>query len=253
MKHFKEVSSAALAVAMCMIATPGYAAEPAPSDTPAAGETASEGAIIVTGTRTTGMRAADSPAPIQLLDSDALKRTGQPDLVQSLAQNLPSIQVQAFGSDLQAHNLQMKLRGLSPNHTLILINGKRRHGTANVSVAGGPFGGSAAPDMSFILPDSIDHVEVLQDGAAAQYGTDAIAGVVNIIQKKADHGGVINLTGGGYYDGGATRTRFRATSASHRSKTPISTSPQRRSTRASASAATSTRKSMAIAQRPRST
>lgn len=202
MKHFKEVSSAALAVAMCMIATPGYAAEPAPSDTPAAGETASEGAIIVTGTRTTGMRAADSPAPIQLLDSDALKRTGQPDLVQSLAQNLPSIQVQAFGSDLQAHNLQMKLRGLSPNHTLILINGKRRHGTANVSVAGGPFGGSAAPDMSFILPDSIDHVEVLQDGAAAQYGTDAIAGVVNIIQKKADHGGVINLTGGGYYDGG---------------------------------------------------
>ena len=59
------------------------------------------------------------------------------------------LQAQAFGSDLQAHNLQMKLRGLSPNHTLILLNGKRRHGTANVSVAGGPYGGSAAPDVSF--------------------------------------------------------------------------------------------------------
>ncbi|MBU3078552.1 TonB-dependent receptor [Sphingomonas sp. XMGL2] len=158
--------------------------------------------IIVTGTRTTGMRAADSPAPIQLLGNDLLQRTGQPDLVTSLAQNLPSVQAQAFGTDLQQINLQMKLRGLSPNHTLILVNGKRRHGTANVSVAGGPFGGSAAPDVSFILPDSIDHVEVLQDGAAAQYGTDAIAGVINFIQKKTDHGGTIDLTGGQYMDQG---------------------------------------------------
>jgi iron complex outermembrane receptor protein len=159
-------------------------------------------AIIVTGTRTIGMKAVDSPTPIQLLGSDVLQRTGQPDMVQSLAQNLPSVQAQSFGSDLQAHNLQMKLRGLSPNHTLILVNGKRRHGTANVSVAGGPFGGSAAPDISFILPDSIDHVEVLQDGAAAQYGTDAIAGVINFIQKTADHGGSATITGGQYYDGG---------------------------------------------------
>jgi len=161
-----------------------------------------DSAIIVTGTRLTGMKAADSPAPIQLLGADAIQRTGSPDLIQSLAQNLPSVQAQAFGSDLQAHNLQMKLRGLSPNHTLILVNGKRRHGTANVSVAGGPYGGSAAPDISFISPDSIDHVEVLQDGAAAQYGTDAIAGVINFIQKKADHGGSINATAGRYYDEG---------------------------------------------------
>lgn len=159
-------------------------------------------AIIVTGTRVAGMRATESAAPLQVLDAQAIKSVGQPDLVQSLAQVLPSVQAQSFGSDLQAHNLQMKLRGLSPNQTLILINGKRRHGTANVSVAGGPYGGSAAPDMSFVLPDSIDHIEVLQDGAAAQYGTDAIAGVINIIQKKADHGGSLNVTGGQYFDGG---------------------------------------------------
>jgi iron complex outermembrane receptor protein len=191
------VSRAAIVTALCYV-TPVLAQD----GTPQAADEQSSDLIIVTGTRTTGMKAADSPAPIQILGADALARTGSPDLLQSLAQQIPSIQAQAFGSDLQAHTLQMKLRGLSPNHTLILVNGKRRHGTANVSVAGGPYGGSAAPDISFILPDSIERVEILQDGAAAQYGTDAIAGVINFIQKKADHGGSITLTGGEYYDQG---------------------------------------------------
>ena len=204
MKRNFGISLAAMALA---IALPGVAraADPAaPADTAAAAEDSesSTDAIIVTGTRVSGMRAADSPAPIQLLGSDALQHTGSPDLLQSLAQQLPSVQAQSFGSDLQAHTLQMKLRGLSPNHTLILVNGKRRHGTANVSVAGGPYGGSAAPDISFIVPESIDHVEVLQDGAAAQYGTDAIAGVINFIQKKSDHGGTIVGSGGKYFDQG---------------------------------------------------
>jgi iron complex outermembrane receptor protein len=186
-----------MAIALCMT-VPAKAQDVAPQ----AAEEESTDAIIVTGTRTVGMRAADSPAPIQILGAAALAHTGSPDLLQSLAQQLPSIQAQSFGSDLQAHTLQMKLRGLSPNHTLILVNGKRRHGTANVSVAGGPYGGSAAPDISFILPESIERVEVLQDGAAAQYGTDAIAGVINFIQKKADHGGSITATGGQYFDQG---------------------------------------------------
>ncbi|MFC0687486.1 TonB-dependent receptor plug domain-containing protein [Novosphingobium clariflavum] len=201
MKYRVSVSASALAAALIMGSAPALADEPVEGEATEAADTAT-GAIIVTGTRTIGMKAADSPAPIQIMSSEALGRTGQPDLVQSLAQNLPSIQVQSFGSDLQAHNLQMKLRGMSPNHTLILVNGKRRHGTANVSVAGGPFGGSAAPDVSFIVPESIDHVEVLQDGAAAQYGTDAIAGVINFIQKKSDHGGTVNVMGGQYMDQG---------------------------------------------------
>jgi len=196
MKFLGLISSGAMAIALCSAAS-AIAQDTTPQ---AAGE--GEDAIIVTGTRTLGLTVADSPAPIQVLSSAALGRTGSPDLLQSLAQQLPSIQAQAFGSDLQAHTLQMKLRGLSPNHTLILVNGKRRHGTANVSVAGGPYGGSAAPDISFILPESIDHVEVLQDGAAAQYGTDAIAGVINFIQKRADHGGSINATAGEYFDQG---------------------------------------------------
>ncbi|WP_260922852.1 TonB-dependent receptor plug domain-containing protein [Novosphingobium sp. 9] len=217
MQYREAVSRAALAVALGLAAQPAFAADAASGSgaadegqttaaattAAAPAEAADEGqAIIVTGTRTTGMKAADSPAPIQLLSNKELQRVGQPDLVQSLAQTLPTIQAQAFGSDLQAMNLQMKLRGLSPNHTLILINGKRRHGTANLAVSGGPYGGGAAPDMSFIPPEAIDHIEVLQDGAAAQYGTDAIAGVINIILKDADHGGSIDATAGQYMDGG---------------------------------------------------
>lgn len=167
-------------------------------------------AVIVTGTRTTGLRAVDSPAPVQVLGADILRRTGQPDLRDALAQNVPSFTAQAFGGDAAAFNLSIKLRGVSPNHALVLINGKRRHGTANVAVSGGPYGGGASADLSLIPVASIDHVEVLLDGAAAQYGTDAIAGVVNIIQKKSGSGGSINVNGGKYFDGGGTTADFMA-------------------------------------------
>ncbi len=167
-------------------------------------------AIVVTGTRTTGLKAVDSPAPVQVLGNDILKRVGQPDLVQSLAQNIPSLQAQTFGSDEAQFNKSFKLRGVSPNDTLVMVNGERRHGTANVNVAGGPFGGNAAADLNYIPVGAIDHVEVLQDGAAAQYGTDAIAGVVNIIMKKASHGGSITATSGHFFDQGGLTTDLMA-------------------------------------------
>ena len=161
--------------------------------------------VIVTGTRQTGLKAADSPAPIQVLGSDALKRVGQPDLIQSLQQNLPSFNSESFGTDTGALTLSAQLRGLNPNNTLVLIDGKRRHATANLHVAPGVFQGAATADLGLIPVGAIDHVEVLQDGAAAQYGSDAIAGVVNIITKSAAHGGSISGTGGQYFkNGGAT-------------------------------------------------
>jgi iron complex outermembrane receptor protein len=162
--------------------------------------------IVVTGTRTSGLRAVDSAAPVQVLGDEILKRVGQPDLVQSLAQNIPSLQAQTFGSDEAQFNKSFKLRGVSPNETLVLVNGERRHGTGNVNVAGGAFGGSAAADLNYIPVDAIDHVEVLQDGAAAQYGTDAIAGVVNIILKKRSSGGSLTATAGHYFDQGGLTT-----------------------------------------------
>ncbi len=158
--------------------------------------------VIVTGTRTAGLRAVDSPAPVTVLDSSVLERVGQPDLVQAIAQNVPSFNAQAFGGDTANLTLSAKLRGLSPNHALILVNGKRRHGTANLAVLGSPFQGGASADLSFITLGAVDHIEVLQEGAAAQYGTDAIAGVINIILKKADSGGSISTTAGKYMSGG---------------------------------------------------
>jgi len=158
--------------------------------------------VIVTGTRVTGLRAVDSPAPIQVLDASALQRVAQTDLIQALAQNIPSFNAQAFGGDSANLTLSAKLRGLSPNHALVLINGKRRHGTANLAVLSGAFQGGATADLNFIPLGSVDHIEVLQDGAAAQYGTDAIAGVINIILKTADSGGSITASGGKYMSGG---------------------------------------------------
>jgi len=158
--------------------------------------------VIVTGTRTTGLRAIDSASPIQVLDSSSLERTGQPDLIQAMSQNLPSFTAQAFGGDAAALTLSARLRGLSPNDTLVLVNGKRRHTTANLAVLGGPYQGGAAADLNFIPVAAIDHIEVLQDGAAAQYGTDAIAGVVNIILKKDVGSSTLTATGGKYFDGG---------------------------------------------------
>ncbi len=158
--------------------------------------------IIVTGTRTTGTRAADSAAPIQLVGTSAIQNVGQQDLTQVLAQSLPSLNLRAFGGDTANLTLSAALRGISPNDTLVLVNGKRRHFTSNLSVlSGSPYSGSATTDLSFVPTGSIGHIEVLQDGAAAQYGSDAIAGVINVILKNSNHGGSFTASGGQYYAG----------------------------------------------------
>jgi iron complex outermembrane recepter protein len=159
--------------------------------------------VIVTGTRQSGQRAADSPAPIQILSAEALKNaSGSPDLMSTLSQIVPSLTINAIGGDAGGLSLQAKLRGLSPNHVLVLVNGKRRHTTANLMVDAGAYQGGAGVDLNFIPLDAIDHIEVLTDGAAAQYGTDAIAGVINIILKKNSSGGSLGGTWGNYMNGG---------------------------------------------------
>jgi iron complex outermembrane receptor protein len=171
----------------------------------AQGETES---VIVTGTRVTGMTAADSAAPITVIGSDALSHVGQPNLIQALAQIAPSFTAESLGGDTGALTLSARLRGLSPNDTLVLINGKRRHSTGNLHVLGGQYQGAATADLDMIPVAAIDHVEVLQEGAAAQYGTDAIAGVVNIILKKNSSGGVAYATAGQYFEEGGQTYDF---------------------------------------------
>jgi iron complex outermembrane receptor protein len=158
--------------------------------------------VIVTGTRQVGIKAADSAAPIQLVGSQQLLKTGSPDLASSLAVSVPSLNIQTNGGDAAAVHILAALRGLSPDDTLVLVDGKRRHPTSNLAVdTGSAYSGSATTDLSYIPVAAIDHIEVLTDGAAAQYGTDAIAGVVNIILKKNSSGGTFTATGGEYYDG----------------------------------------------------
>jgi iron complex outermembrane recepter protein len=166
--------------------------------------TASLDSIVVTGTRQGGLKAVDSPAPIQIISADALKAaSGNSDLMTTLTQLVPSMTMQAIGFDMAGQTLQAKLRGLSPNHVLILVNGKRRHTTANIAIdLGSPYQGGAGVDLNFIPLDAIDHIEVLTEGAAAQYGTDAIAGVINIILKKNSSGGSLSGTYGNYMNGG---------------------------------------------------
>lgn len=159
--------------------------------------------VIVTGSRESGATVSNSTAPVQLLSAAALKTVaGNPSLLAALAQIVPSFTEQGFGNDMAAQTLQAKLRGLSCNDVLVLVNGKRRHGTANIEVDSGPFQGCAGVDLGFIPVDAIDHIEVLTDSAAAQYGSDAIAGVINIILKKNYTGGNVSGTYGNYMDGG---------------------------------------------------
>jgi iron complex outermembrane recepter protein len=199
------------ALALAMTATLHVAtslADTAPTAAP--GENVEGGSleeVIVTGSRQKDIKATDSPAPIQVVSAEALKTSGASNLMGALAQLVPSLQMQAFGADQAGQTLLAKLRGLSPNDVLVLINGKRRHTTANLQVdTGSPFQGGAGVDLNFIPLDAIDHIEVLTDGAAAQYGTDAIAGVINIILKRNSSGGSLTSTYGQYGNDGGGRT-----------------------------------------------
>jgi iron complex outermembrane receptor protein len=168
---------------------------------PEAAATSSDSTIIVTGTRFSGLLAKDSPEPVQVVNSATLERAGPPGLGNALASTVASFNTQAVGNDLANETLAARLRGLSPNHTLVLVNGKRRHGTANLSILSSAFQGGAAPDLNFIPLASIKRVEVLLDGAAAQYGSDAIGGVINIILNDSASGGWGEAYAGQYMKG----------------------------------------------------
>jgi iron complex outermembrane receptor protein len=182
-------------------ATPAFAQEnQEAAQTPqaqAASETPDEQTIIVTGTRRADRTVADSPVPVDVIGSEAIENTGATETNKILNQLVPSFNFPqpsiADGSDALR---PATLRGLSPDQTLVLVNGKRRHVSALLNINGTVGRGSAAVDMNLIPGIAISRVEVLRDGAAAQYGSDAIAGVINIQLKSANHGGRVSLTYG---------------------------------------------------------
>ena len=205
MKKFWQ--PAAYAGSLLMLGTTAHA----DADMSDVSQTSELSEVIVTGTRQTNLTVESSPAPIQVIDAKELRSlSGSPDLVSTLAKLIPSLTSQTFGGDQGNNALQAKLRGLSPNDTLILINGKRRHTTSSLAVSAGPYQGGAGTDLNFIPVSAIDHIEVLTEGAAAQYGSDAIAGVINIILKSDAHGGSVGALYGKYEDGGGVTDDYTA-------------------------------------------
>ena len=141
--------------------------------------------VVVTGNRAKPRTILDSPVPIDNIDVAELQNSGKPTFDRMLVFKVPSFnsQNQAI-SDATAHYDPADLRGLGPSRTLVLINGKRKNQSAQVYLNRTPGKGEVGVDLKSIPTAAIERVEVLRDGASAQYGSDAIAGVLNIILKK---------------------------------------------------------------------
>jgi iron complex outermembrane receptor protein len=171
---------------------------------PAFAQQAADGelqSIVVTGTYAKNRRTIDSESPVDIIGARELQASGSTELATVLGRLLPSMNFpRPSGADASDAVRPAQLRGLSPDQTLVLVNGKRRHTTAVVNVNGTQGRGSAPVDLNAIPLSAIDHIEVLRDGAAAQYGSDAIAGVINIILKKGPGGGEVEVGFGEYQE-----------------------------------------------------
>ena len=159
--------------------------------------------IAVVGTRNSPRSAVDSPVPLDVIGSDALNSQGNTDVLSMLSVMVPSLNVNDQPiNDASSLVRPANLRGMSSDHTLLLLNGKRRHRSAVITFLGGGLSdGAQGPDISVIPAYALKQIEVLRDGASAQYGSDAIAGVINFVLKDAREGGSVALKLGGYSEG----------------------------------------------------
>ncbi|MGZ3765156.1 MAG: TonB-dependent receptor [Mucilaginibacter sp.] len=158
--------------------------------------------VVLVGTRSAGRVKLETPVPVDVVSvAKTASTTGRLDLTDMLNYAAPSFNYnKQSGSDGADHVELGTLRGLGPDQTLVLINGKRRHSTAFVSVFGTRGRGNSGVDLSSIPVSSIDRVEILRDGASAQYGSDAIAGVINIVLKRNVNQLNVNVGYSGYDD-----------------------------------------------------
>ena len=153
--------------------------------------------VVVTGTRTAPRSATDTPLPIDVVSARDLISTGQNSFDKALTYKIPSFNsVQTPVNDATSLLDPYEIRNMGPSRTLILINGKRKNMSALLYTQTSPGRGETGADISAIPTDAIERVEILRDGASAQYGSDAIAGVMNIIMKKNDSRGSVTLNTG---------------------------------------------------------
>ncbi len=160
--------------------------------------------IVVTGTRAQPRSVVESIVPIDVLSAEDFANQGDTDVSTLLRNIAPSYNVNTQPiSDAATVVRPANLRNLAPDHTLVLVNGKRRHRAAVIYWLGnGVADGAQGPDISVIPAIALRQVEVLRDGASAQYGSDAIAGVMNFLLKDSSSGGSVEVRTGGYTEGG---------------------------------------------------
>ncbi|OFA32991.1 ligand-gated channel protein [Glaciecola punicea] len=163
--------------------------------------------ISVIGSRVAGRSIEDLPVPVDILSAEALSNTGQTEVGRMLQAIAPSFNFSSSSiSDGTDALRPATLRGLGPDQTLVLINGKRRHQASLIHINTSVGRGTAGTDMNAIPASAIKRIEVLRDGAAAQYGSDAIAGVINIVLKDNSEGGSADISYGEFSEGDGETT-----------------------------------------------
>ncbi len=202
MKH--TLSPLALSVSIGLALSPAFA-----SAQEASAPAKTLDTLIVTGTRVADRTVAESQSPIDIVTPEALQSTGTGELATALARVLPSLNFPRPALvDGTSGVRPAQLRGLSPDQVLVLVNGKRYHSSAAINLNGSMGRGSSAVDLNTIPIAAIERVEVLRDGASAQYGSDAIAGVVNIVLKGAGKGGSLGVDYGKYSAGDGSQYKL---------------------------------------------
>ena len=164
--------------------------------------------VVVVGSRGAPRTIAESPVPVDVLSADELNRAGSNDMLEQLKGAIPSLNVHLQPiSDAASIVRPVNLRGLPSDNTLIMVNGKRRHRASVITFQGGGINdGSQGADISVIPSIALKQVEVLRDGASAQYGSDAIAGVINFVLNDASEGGSMSVKKGRYQAGDGDTT-----------------------------------------------
>ena len=153
--------------------------------------------VIVTGTRSAGRLVTDSPAPVDVISAETIAARGAQELPRVLQMVAPSFNFARTATGPSSTGIRAPtLRGLSPDQILVLVNGKRWHGSSVINFNNVIGRGSVPIDLNAIPVTSVARVEILRDGAAAQYGSDAIAGVINIQLKTAREGGEVSIQAG---------------------------------------------------------
>lgn len=200
-RHAHAELKTSLTTIALLVATsfaPAYAQQNAGN----AGSVSELDTVVVLGSSRQDQTVLTSSSPIDVITPQQLKESGSVTLNQALSKLNPSFNFPQGQNAMKGQGVRAaSLRGVAPGYTLVLVNGKRRNPSAQLSTTD-PWTGSQVVDLNVIPISAVARVEILRDGAAAQYGSDAIAGVINIVLKENAEGGEVNAALGGYTDGG---------------------------------------------------